>query len=113
MGMLIAMVFTNEARWTGGPDGMPVPRLSCSAGRVRGSQAWYWISGVTLVHRRLARRQSDRQPDRPRVARHPRQRGRRRACSASTSRATSSLAFVLSAVYAAVAGAYLALFDGW
>ena len=28
MGILIAMVFTNEARWTGGPDGMPVPRLA-------------------------------------------------------------------------------------
>ncbi len=27
MGILIAMVFTNEARFTGGPDGMPVPRL--------------------------------------------------------------------------------------
>ena len=35
-----------------------------------------------------------------------------RACSASTSRATSWSAFVLSAIYAAVAGAYLALFDG-
>src|SRR6187399_721623 len=27
MGILIAMVFTNEARLTGGPDGMAVPRL--------------------------------------------------------------------------------------
>src|SRR6266540_3002061 len=27
MGLLMAMVFTNEAKWTGGPDGMPVPRL--------------------------------------------------------------------------------------
>src|SRR6266516_7017989 len=27
LGILIAMMFTNEARLTGGPDGMPVPRL--------------------------------------------------------------------------------------
>ena len=47
------------------------------------------------------------------LPRHPRQRDRGRACSASTSRATSSTAFVLSAIYAAVAGSYLALFDGW
>src|SRR6266700_2078504 len=26
-GLLVAILFTNEARWTGGPDGMPVARL--------------------------------------------------------------------------------------
>jgi branched-chain amino acid transport system permease protein len=49
MGLLIAMVLTNEARFTGGPDGMPVPRLVLFGWRARGSEAWYWISGVTLV----------------------------------------------------------------
>ena len=49
MGILIAMVFTNEARWTGGPDGMPVPRLQLFDWTARGSITWYWISGVTLV----------------------------------------------------------------
>src|SRR6185436_19198417 len=49
LGILIAMVFTNEARLTGGPDGMPVPRLELFGWRVRGSLAWYWVSGVTLV----------------------------------------------------------------
>ena len=77
LGILIAMVFTNEARFTGGPDGMPVPRLELFGWRARGSIAWYWISGVTLVHRRADRRQPDREPDRPRLARHPRQRDRR------------------------------------
>ena len=38
------MVFTNEARLTGGPDGMPVPRLVLFGWRVRGSITWYWIS---------------------------------------------------------------------
>ena len=37
MGILIAMVFTNEARLTGGPDGMPVPRLELFGWRARGA----------------------------------------------------------------------------
>ena len=31
------MVFTNEARCTGGPDGMPVPRLELFGWRARGA----------------------------------------------------------------------------
>ena len=89
LGLLIAMVFTNEARWTGGPDGMPVPRLELFGWRARTPIAWYWISGVSLVIGRADRRQPDRQPDRAApsapstTARPP------RACSASTWRATS------------------------
>ncbi len=49
MGILIAMVFTNEARFTGGPDGMSVPRLVLFGWTARGSVTWYWISGCTLV----------------------------------------------------------------
>ena len=49
MGLLIAMVFTNEARWTGGPDGMPVPRLELFGWTRAHADPWYWISGVTLV----------------------------------------------------------------
>src|SRR5690242_6100638 len=49
MGLLIGMVFTNEARWTGGPDGMPVSRLVLFGWTARGTVTWYWISGVTLA----------------------------------------------------------------
>src|SRR6266700_3399819 len=49
LGLLIGMVFTNEARWTGGPDGMPVARLVLFGWTVRGTQTWYWISGATLA----------------------------------------------------------------
>ena len=49
MGLLIGMVFTNEARWTGGPDGMPVTRLVLLGWTARGTWTWYWISGVTLA----------------------------------------------------------------
>src|ERR1700690_2536744 len=48
-GLLVAIVLTNEAGWTGGPDGMTVPRLTLFGWGVRGSEAWYWISGVTCV----------------------------------------------------------------
>ena len=47
-GLLLAIVFTNEARLTGGPDGMSVPRLVLFDWPVRGAITWYWISAVTF-----------------------------------------------------------------
>jgi branched-chain amino acid transport system permease protein len=111
LGLLIAMVFTNEAKWTGGPDGMPVPRLDLFGWRPRGSLTWYWISGGTLVIAALLAVNLIESPT-----------GRAfRAIHDSEVAASvlgvdvaryKSVAFVLSAIYAAVAGAYLALFDG-
>jgi branched-chain amino acid transport system permease protein len=111
MGLLIAMVFTNEARLTGGPDGMPVPRLELFGWRVRGSVTWYWVSGVTLVIGVWLATNLIGSPT-----------GRAFRAIHDSEIAASVLgidlarykltAFVLSAVYAAVAGAYLALFDG-
>jgi branched-chain amino acid transport system permease protein len=105
------MVFTNEAKWTGGPDGMPVPRLDLFGWRPRGSLTWYWISGGTLVIAALLAVNLIESPT-----------GRAfRAIHDSEVAASvlgvdvaryKSVAFVLSAIYAAVAGAYLALFDG-
>jgi branched-chain amino acid transport system permease protein len=31
LGIIINIVLRNEATWTGGPDGMPVPAMGCSA----------------------------------------------------------------------------------
>jgi branched-chain amino acid transport system permease protein len=111
MGLLIAMVFTNEARLTGGPDGMPVPRLELFGWRVRGSVTWYWVAGVTLVIGVWLATNLIGSPT-----------GRAFRAIHDSETAASVLgidlarykltAFVLSAVYAAVAGAYLALFDG-
>jgi branched-chain amino acid transport system permease protein len=111
LGMLIAMVFTNEAKWTGGPDGMPVPRLDLFGWRVRGSLTWYWISGVTLVLAALLAVNLIESPT-----------GRAFRAIHDSEVAAGVLgvdvaryklvAFVLSAIYAAIAGAYLALFDG-
>jgi branched-chain amino acid transport system permease protein len=48
-GLLISIALTNEAAWTGGPDGMSVQRLVVFSWPVRGSEIWYWISAATLI----------------------------------------------------------------
>jgi len=110
LGILIAMVFTNEARLTGGPDGMPVPRLELFGWRARTPIAWYWISGVSLVIGALIA---------VNLIESPTGRAFRAIHDSETAARTLGIdvarykliVFVLSAVYAAVAGAYLALFD--
>jgi branched-chain amino acid transport system permease protein len=110
MGILIAMVFTNEARFTGGPDGMPVPRLVLFGWIVRGVATWYWVSGISLVVAAAIAVNLIASPT-----------GRALRAIHDSETASSVLgvdvarykliAFVVSAVYAAIAGAYLALFD--
>jgi len=110
MGLLIAMVFTNEARFTGGPDGMPVSRLTLFGWRVRGSEAWYWISGVTLVIGAWIAVNIIASPTgRALRAIHDSEIASR-VLGVDVARYKLAV-FVISAVYAAVAGAYLALFD--
>lgn len=48
-GFLIALVITNEAGLTGGPDGISVPRPVVFGWRLKTVEQWYWISGVSLV----------------------------------------------------------------
>ncbi len=111
LGILIAMVMTNEAKWTGGPDGMPVPRLELFGWRVRGPVTWYWISGVTLVIGAWIAANLIASPTgRAFRAIHDSETAAR-VLGVDVARYKLT-AFVLSAAYAAVAGAYLALFDG-
>lgn len=111
LGIIMSIVLTNEIRWTGGPDGMPVSRLHIGGSRISGTSTWYWVSGATLAFSALA------------IA---------NLLTSSTGRALRAIhdsevaagalgvkvaqyklfAFVTSAVLAALAGAYLALFDG-
>src|SRR5215218_107686 len=111
MGILIAMVFTNEARLTGGPDGMAVPRLVVFGWVARGSVTWYWISGVTLVFAALlAVNLIDSPTGRALRAIHDSETA---ASVLGIDVARKKLAvFIVSAVYASVAGSYLALFNG-
>jgi len=48
LGIIISIVLNRELDLTGGPDGMPVPRIRFGDVRVRGEQTWYWIVGVAL-----------------------------------------------------------------
>jgi branched-chain amino acid transport system permease protein len=110
MGILFAMVFTNEARWTGGPDGMPVPRLELFGWRARSAIAWYWISGVSLIVGALiAVNLIDSPTGRAFRAIHDSETAAR-TLGIDVAR-YKLIVFVLSAIYAAIAGAYLALFD--
>lgn len=111
MGLLIAMVLTNEARWTGGPDGMPVPRLVLFDWTVRGSTAWYWVSGITLIVGALIAVNLIASPTGRALRAIHDSEVAARVLGVDVAR-YKLLAFVLSAIYAALAGAYLALFDG-
>ena len=111
MGILIAMVFTNEARWTGGPDGMPVPRLQLFDWTARGSITWYWISGVTLIIAALIAVNLIASPTGRALRAIHDSEVASKVLGIDVAR-YKLLAFVLSAIYAALAGAYLALFDG-
>jgi len=110
MGILIAMVFTNEARFTGGPDGMPVPRLVLFGWIVRGVTTWYWVSGISLmVAAAIAMNLIASPTGRALRAIHDSETASR-VLGVDVAR-YKLIAFVISAVYAAIAGAYLALFD--
>lgn len=49
LGMLVFMVLSNEVELTGGPDGMQVPRMVILGWKVKGTDTWYWITGVALI----------------------------------------------------------------
>ena len=49
LGIIIAIVLTNEAAWTGGPDGMSVAALSVAGFEVAGEWTWYALVAVLLL----------------------------------------------------------------
>jgi len=110
-GVLVAIVLTNEAVWTGGPDGMTVPRLTLFEWHVRGSDAWYWIAATTfLLGAALALNLIDSPTGRALKAIHDSEVA---SSMLGVDVARQKLAiFVLSAIYVSVAGSYLALFNG-
>jgi branched-chain amino acid transport system permease protein len=110
-GLLISIALTNEARWTGGPDGMPVPRLKLLGWTVAGASAWYWLAATTfLLGATLAFNLIDSPTGRALRAIHDSEVASR-ALGVDVAR-KKLLVFVISAVYASVAGSCLALFNG-
>ena len=110
-GLLLAIVFTNEARFTGGPDGMAVPRLVLFGFALRGADVWYWFAAVCfLIGAALAQNLIDSPSGRALRAIHDSEVAAR---VLGVDVAKKKLAvFVVSAVYASVAGSCLALLNG-
>ena len=48
LGIIINVVVRNEAAWTGGPDGMPVPPISFGGFEISGDKHWYAIVASLL-----------------------------------------------------------------
>ena len=106
-GLLVAIVLTNEASLTGGPDGMAVPRLSVFGWSVRGSYVWYWVAGTTfVVGFVLALNVMESPTGRALQAIHDSEIAAR-VLGIDVARKKLSI-FIISAVYASVAGSYLA-----
>jgi branched-chain amino acid transport system permease protein len=110
-GLLVAIVLTNEARLTGGPDGMAVPKLMLFGWSVRGSDVWYWIAGTTFIGGFVLALNLMKSPTgRALQAIHDSEIAAR-LLGIDVARKKLTI-FIISAIYASVAGSYLALFNG-
>ena len=49
LGIIINIGLRNEAKYTGGPDGMPVPPFTLFGLTVDGDRQWYWIVSAILM----------------------------------------------------------------
>jgi branched-chain amino acid transport system permease protein len=111
-GFLVTMVLTNEAPWTGGPDGMGVARLDILGLVVRGSRMWYWVSaGVLLAGIWLALNIVDSPTGRALRALHDSQVAA--AINGVDVARYKLAAFTISAGYASLAGSMAAFSDAY
>lgn len=115
-GILVYMVLTNEARWTGGPDGIAVPDLGlrgllASLGlSLTGGQFWYAFNAFVLVIGAwFALNLNEGPTGRALRALHGSEVAAR-TVGVDVSRQKLA-AFVISAVYASVSGSLLALMN--
>ena len=111
-GVLLTIIFTNEAKWTGGPDGMPVQQMTVINWTVHRIDTWYWILATSfLLSAVIALNLIDSPTGRALRAIHDSERAAR---VLGVDVAQKKLAvFVISAVYASVAGSFFALINGY
>ncbi len=111
-GVLLTIVFTNEATWTGGPDGMAVQPMTVLNGTVHRIGTWYWILAASfLVSAAIALNLIDSPTGRALRAIRDSERAAR---VLGIDVAQKKLAvFVISAVYASTAGSFFALINGY
>lgn len=48
LGIIINIALRNEAAWTGGPDGMPVPAMGLFGFELSNDKHWYWVVALLL-----------------------------------------------------------------
>ncbi|MCA0203910.1 MAG: branched-chain amino acid ABC transporter permease [Proteobacteria bacterium] len=116
LGILISMVLSNEAQWTGGPDGIAVPDLGLRGllrdlgWRVGAGELWYGLAGLVMILGAwLALNLFDSPTGRALRALHGSEVAAR---TMGIDVARHKLhAFVVSAVYASVSGSLLALMN--
>ena len=116
LGILISMVLSNEAQWTGGPDGIAVPDLGLRGllrdlgWRVGAGELWYGLAGLVMILGAwLALNLFDSPTGRALRALHDSEVAAR---TMGIDVARHKLhAFVVSAVYASVSGSLLALMN--
>lgn len=49
LGIIINIALRNEAQWTGGPDGMPVPAMELFGLELSSDKHWYWVVAALLI----------------------------------------------------------------
>ena len=49
LGIIISIALRNEAQWTGGPDGMPVPAMGLFGFELSNDKQWYWVVAALLT----------------------------------------------------------------
>ena len=49
LGIIISIALRNEAQWTGGPDGMPVPAMGLFGFELSNDRQWYWVVAALLT----------------------------------------------------------------
>jgi branched-chain amino acid transport system permease protein len=112
LGVLVALVITTESKFTGGPDGMSVARLTIFGWRAAGSDVWYWITGgLLLIGAWVALNLDDTPTGRAFRALHDSEIAARVA-GVDVNRFKLQ-AFVIAAVYASIAGSALAFMNGF
>ena len=111
-GVLVALVITTESRWTGGPDGMPVAKLTMFGWRIGTAYAWYWLSAAFLLAGTwIALNLDDTPTGRALLALHDSEVAAR-VVGIDVAR-LKLRAFVIAAVYASIAGSLLAMMNGF
>jgi branched-chain amino acid transport system permease protein len=111
-GVLLTIVFTNEAQWTGGPDGMAVQQLVIIDWTLRRITTWYWVLAVSfLLSAVIALNLIDSPTGRALRAIHDSERAAR-VLGVDVAQKKLTV-FVISAVYASVAGSFFALINGY